>query len=320
MTLFLDKPLIVIGIIGLTSSAFGAYGNPKHFVEPSAVPTYGSNNYIPILGDGPGNVYGIESMGTPDVAGTTDLWTVGDAHTTKQEFTDLYARRINAYTANVDNPNGFIHDGSATLSAPTINAHAPGYITGSGNFYSFSGDYGAHVNAANYGGTSGSLPGGTLVLLQTSAGINPDLFDQALIESGRSYSIGDPDGSYYNGYDPLGIVFKQQDGSPLPQAAEILDFGVNFAATAVDSSFGPVPWQELLWAVWLPEWTGDFQVDFGIAVHSAFSSLRVDTAIGTMAGTPSLGNFSVVPEPASLGLLAVGTVAVLRRRSRSRSK
>ncbi len=302
------------------SVAFAAYTNPKHFVEPTAVPAYGPNNYIPIFGNGPGSVDGIESMGTPDVTGTTSLWTVGDADTTKQEWTDLYARRVGTTapanaSVNVDASNGFIHDGSATLSTPTLTVHAPGYVTGSGNLYSFSGDYGAHLNVANYGGAAGSRPGGTLVVLQASSGLNPDVtINQA--GTGREYSIGGPGGDYLNGYDPLGIVFTKQDGSPLPQSAQILSFGVNFADKKVPSSIGDVSWQELLWTAWLPEWTGDFKIDTGIAVHAAFSSARVDTAIGAMDGAASLANFSVgtVPEPSSLALTALGGIGLLARR------
>ncbi len=306
-------------IAGLASTSYGLQGqprsldNPKHFLEPTEVTVFGPDNYIPVFGSGPGSVYGIESMGTRDVAATYNLWSVGDIGTTKQEWTDLYNQRVIppsglARTANVDAVGGFIHDGSAAMDAPTLSAKAPGYITATGNFYSFAGDYGALVNVSNYGHGGLSSDGGSLVILQTSAGINPDIRPL--------YTVGAPTDRYGTGYFPLNIVFTQQDGSALPYAAEILSFGINFAELEVPSSFGDVPWQELYWAVWLPQWDDNFLIDFGIPVHSAFSSVRVDTAIGTMNGIAHLSNFTAIPEPGSALLIGLACLGLVLRRKR----
>ncbi len=312
--LLISKAAVAAVLVGVSTSR-AAYINPKHFAEPTAIPSYGPNNYIPTFG-APATYppYGIVDLGTPDVTSTTSLWTVGDAGTAKQEWTDLFNQRVvppsgNPTIANVDLSGGFIHDGSTAMTTPQLVAQSPGYITGSGNLYSFTGDYGAKLNVSNYGGATGSQPGGTLVILQTSGGLNPDVRPL--------YNVGAPTDAYPN-YNPLGIVFTRQDGSPLPQPAEILNFGINFANKSVTSSFGLIAWQELLWAAWLPEWSGDFQVNFSISIHSAFSSARVDTAIGTMNGSASFNNF-LIPEPKSLLLIAIGITGLLcwrLRRSR----
>ncbi len=289
---------LFVGTVYVDQNTFGAEENPKHFREPTAVPVYGANNYIPTFGNAPGNVYGIESMGTPDVTATHNLWTVGAPLTTRQEWTSLWHRRVgttqNTPEIRMVYTDIFAHDGSTSMSTPLLTVRGPGYVTGSGNLYSFSGDYGASLSVANYGGASSSLTGGTMVLFQTSGGINPDI--EPL------YNIGAPTGdSYDTGYHPENIKFTTSNDIVLN--AEILEFGINFAQLNVDSSFGAVPWQELYWAAWLPDWTGDFKIDMGIPVHAAFSSTRIDTSIGMMIGDASLGNFSAVPEPSSMALL-----------------
>lgn len=274
-------------LLVLASAAEAAIDGSKHFAEPSAVPTYGANNYIPTFGDGPGNVFGVESAGTPDVTSTTDLWTLGDVHTTRQEWSDLYARRLNSRSAQVDAIGGLQTDGSGPVFSGTITASAPGYITTSGNFYAYTGDFTGTILAGNYGGATGARAGGTLALFQTSSAANPDVRPM--------FAIGNPDGSYEEGYDPLGIEITLHDGSPVPGGVSILHWGINFQAIREPSPHGEIPWQENLWSIWMPEWTGDFRVHYGNVNHGAFSAARLDTAIGSMNGEPSLANFVVGP-------------------------
>lgn len=286
--------LAAAAIVGSSATASAALDGPKHFAEPSAIPTYGPNNYIPTFGDGPGNVFGVEHAGTPDVTSTTDLWSLGDPHTTRQEWSDLWNRRINSRSANID-AGGLQTDGSGEVLSGTIAATAPGYITASGNFYSWGGDFTGTILAGNYGGATGSRDGGTFVLFQTSSAANPDVRPM--------YAIGNPDGSSGEGgegYDPLGIEITLHDGSPVPGGASVLHWGINHQAINEPSPHGEIPWQENLWTIWMPEWTGDFRIHYGNVNHGAFSAARLDTAIGAMNGEPSLANFVVGPPAAGL--------------------
>lgn len=290
--IFAFKLFGVFIILGGTGTAHAALNGPQHFVEPTAIPSFGPNNYIPTFGDGPGNVFGVEDPGTPDVTSATNLWTLGDAHTTRQEWSDLYARRVSSYTADI-NLGGLQTDGSDPVFSGTITATAPGYITSSGNFYSFGGDFTGTILAGNYGGATGARDGGTFVLFQTSSAVNPD--------SRPMYAIGNPDGSSEEGYDPLGIEITKHDGSPLPGGASVLHWGLIHQSLSEPSPHGEIPWQENLWTIWMPEWTGDFRIHWGNVNHGAFSSARLDTAIGTMNGEPSLANFVVGPSAGIAG-------------------
>ncbi len=283
--------LVVAALFAASTTANAALDGPMHFAEPSAIPTYGPNNYIPTFGDGPGNVFGVEDAGTPDVVATTDLWTLGNAHTTRQEWSDLWDRRINSRAANI-NAGGLQTDGSAEVFSGTIAATAPGYITTSGNFYAYAGDFTGTILAGNYGGATGSRDGGTFVLFQTSTAVNPDVRPM--------YAIGNPGGSYETGYDPLGIEITLHDGSPVPGGASILHWGLNFQSISEPSPHGEIPWQENLWTIWMPEWTGDFRIHWGNVNHGAFSAARLDTAIGWMDGDASLENFVIGPPPSEL--------------------
>lgn len=176
------------------------------------------------------------------------------------------------------------------LAASTLVPTSPGYRTGSGNFYSFMGNYSATATVYNYGGADGSaVTGGTYVTLQTAASINPDFeYNVGLLALGST--------------ETPTITFTTTGGTVL--TAQLLDFEVSFSGTDVPSLVGEVDWQELTWTFYLPDWTGDFKATFDIPVHVMFSAVQIDTAIVTAA----------VPEPASLAILAGSLGAMLLRR------
>ena len=47
----------------------------------------------------------------------------------------------------------------------------------------------------------------------------------------------------------------------------------------METSFGIVPQQEMLYEFWLPEYADDFRVEMEVGIHSSFQQLRVDTRI-----------------------------------------
>ncbi len=208
-------------------------------------------------------------------------WSVGDLNTTYQEW-DLFV-----------SPTGNLPDVGHTVSPaissdPTIDALAPGFNSGSGNFYSFAGDYGFMTEIYNHGGRSGvgGLPfgSGTHVIVQTSATLNGNT------------------GVYANTLELVDAV-----GDPIVGGANAnaLRHDVIFEGI-VSSTFGDVYQREEIWEFYLPGFVDDFRVQADVIVHSSFDQLRVDTAIsGEAYPTTSV----VIPEPSSI--LAPGSLGVL---------
>ncbi|MFA7237570.1 MAG: PEP-CTERM sorting domain-containing protein [Phycisphaeraceae bacterium] len=219
--------------------------------------------------------------GTASAAATSFVapaqWSVGDSNTTYQEWDTFTATTGNTpdvgWTAN-----------PATLTAPTVDAVAPGFIAGSGNFYSFSTNYGFVATISNYTGAIGE---GTHVIVQTSATLN----------EGEGVLA-----------DTLHITDTLGNAIPGGDNASALRHDLLFEGL-VNSSFGIVTQREEIWEFFLPDHTGDFEIASDIIVHSSFSELRIDTAI-TDAAYP----ITAIPEPMSIALLGLGSLALIRRR------
>jgi hypothetical protein len=77
----------------------------------------------------------------------------------------------------------------------------------------------------------------------------------------------------------------------------------------VGSTFGDVTIETFIWEFYLPGYTGDFRVQWDEIVHSSFDQLRVDSMV-----TESALPITPIPEPASVILLVLGSLAVSRRR------
>src|SRR5690606_29479514 len=70
--------------------------------------------------------------------------------------------------------------------------------------------------------------------------------------------------------------------------------------------FGGTTYEELIWEVFLPGYTGDFSVKAEIMIHASLQSLRVDSFV------------QPVPEPAGATLLVLGGLGLAVVRSRTR--
>lgn len=214
-------------------------------------------------------------------------WSVGDANTTYQEWDTFGGTAPFA-------PDAGLNVIPAITTSPSVSVVPPGFVAGSGNFYAFSGDYGFTADIYNHGGSSGSggLPAGsgTHVIVQTSSTLN-----------GTTGVYSDT----LQLVDLLGTAITGGDN------ASALRHDVIFEGI-VNSSFGPVTQREEIWEFFLPGYVDDFRVQADVIAHSSFDQLRVDTAIGQTAFATT-----VIPEPASLALLAAGGVMTLARRKRA---
>jgi hypothetical protein len=229
---------------------------------------------------------GFFALGTPAVAlpinfSEPTAWTAGDAGSTYQLW--LAGGSADPITTNLD------HNANPGTGTPTL-AATGAFVASSGGFYAFSANYSVTASIPSAGVTGP----GTHIIVQTGASLNPD-------------------------YDPEG---DGTGGSVLRDTIKILDSGNNVLATslagdvtrtyydpAMLSSFGEVQYEELVWEIYLPAFTGDFKVTFGEMVHSSLQVLRVDSSVA-------------VPEPGTIALLGMGLfglVSVAVRRTRSRA-
>lgn len=210
-------------------------------------------------------------------------WNVGDVGSTYQQW--VANGSADPITTNLD------HNANPGTGSPTLTPTGA-FVASSGGFYAFSANYSVTATIPS----AGPAGPGTHIIVQAGATLNPD-------------------------YDPEG---DGSGGSVLRDTLQILDAGNNVLATslagdvtrtyydpAMMSSFGEVQYEELIWEVYLPGFTGDFKVTFGEMVHSSLQALRVDSTVAS------------VPEPgtiAMLGLGLVGLVSVGVRRARRTAK
>lgn len=227
------------------------------------------------------------SMGVESGFTEPEYWSVGDAGSTYQEW--------DVKSANTGNtPDQGYDTAGATLTDPTHSVTSPGFVTGTSNFYSFSGDFGATADIYNQGGA-----GGTHVIIQIGASLNPD----------EESFPGHKTGVFLDS-----LELTQLDGSTAIAGGaneDALQIAEVSYRDAVSSSFGEVSYQELIYEFYLPGYTGDFQVSWDQIVHATIDTLRVDTMV-----TNEAYGVTSVPEPATIALLALGGVAMLRRRQR----
>ena len=231
-------------------------------------------------------------------------WNIGDLNSTYNEW--------DAKSAAIGNtPDHGTTTNPAGLTDATLDVKSPGFRSGTGVFYSFSNHYGATADIYNHGGTSGAgtynATYGTHVIIQTGSSQNPDL-QAGFTELVTGHGFG-------NFWDSMKIV--ELNGSSIAggdNASALQISEISFTESA-PSAFGPADVQELIYEFWLPGYTGDFRVDWDQTVHAAIDTLRVDSiiAVQDVGGTTPFA-LTVIPEPASLALLALGSLAMFSRR------
>jgi hypothetical protein len=209
-------------------------------------------------------------------------WNVGDSDSTYQAWDTLTATTGNLPTA------GYITNPSIATN-PTLNVSSPGFRTGSGNFYSFSGDYGIHADIPNHN-VGGTL--GTHVIVQTAATTN----NLVSVVAG-SMKIVDTSGA---------ALVGGSNGQALVSAAAL-------AAGRVNSHMGSVGYGVQLWEFYLPNYSGDFRVRWTEVDASSFDQLRVDTFLSPNALPATPFTFQVIPEPTALALVLSGLVGLVAR-------
>jgi len=164
------------------------------------------------------------------------------------------------------------------------------------------------ANVPDGGGVSGIL------------NINSQTGATTVVSSGGIFSTIAPRGIYFNPAHPQDLLVTCDDQST-PSLSELLDVNISTGAQKVLATGGLINYATAV----TEDSAGDiFVADQMGTGHSSSSIIEISAVNGAMSTIASGGNLSTpqeilfvpVPEPASLGIVAVSSIAMLMRRER----
>jgi hypothetical protein len=220
---------------------------------------------LTVVGESSGGRY-LTSLGVENTFLEPIDWNVGDLDSTYQEWDAKTEKTGNLPDQGyVVNPTG--------LTDPTHSVKSPGFLSGSENFYSFMDHFGATADIYNHGGV-----GGTHVIVQIGTTVNHDPTAWATYGNGDHGELVEGHGIGVF-WDVLKIV--DLDGDPINGGnnEEALNIAEVSYREDVNTSFGPVDYQELIYEFYLIGYTSDFRVDWDQCIHATIDTLRVDSIV-----------------------------------------
>lgn len=203
-------------------------------------------------------------------------WNIGAGGSTYQQW--------DVFTANTGNTPDV--GANNTYGTATADVKSPGFATGSGNFYSFSADFGAIVNVpSTVVPTPPAPPHGTHIIVQLNMGLN----------------------------EGVNILPGSMTVTGATQTATLLRDDVLFEGDVYVPAMGfDVTFQERILEFWLPE-TGDFTIDWDQKVHAPINEIRVDSMVNYPAAFDIIP-VEFIPEPATIAILGLGGILLRRRK------
>jgi hypothetical protein len=251
------------------------------------------------------------------------LWTVGAADSTYQEWDNLGNSGGNPGTArapDTTNPRGPSSSGSSYFSpgSPTIAAHTPIFGPSTGFAYGMVSSSTHNFYALDTGsaGTPPSHTGGRATIFNYGTG-DPGEGTYVKVQSGLTLNdgVGFMPGTFRLVDNTTGLTIP--GGATANAVVTQLNLYTGLTVNPPDAASQTVDYEELLHEFFLPNYFGNFRVEWDQEWSTSLDVLRVDTFIGPAP----LEAISPAPEPASAvaWMLMFGTVGLVQCNRRNRT-